>query len=97
MKKKLLMRTIEIRSSYKRDLKQVIKQGWDKNAISAVITQLLQDEILSPQLKDHALIGDYKDFRECHIKGDLVIIYQRDSEILKLFRIGRHQDLFKGY
>lgn len=91
------MRTIEIRNTYKRDLKQTIKQGWDKNAISVVVTQLLQDDILNPQLKDHALIGDYKDFRECHIKGDLVIIYQRDSEILKLFRIGRHQDLFKGY
>ncbi|WP_187424452.1 type II toxin-antitoxin system mRNA interferase toxin, RelE/StbE family [Campylobacter concisus] len=38
-----------------------------------------------------------KEFRECHVFGDLVIIYQRDDEILKLFKIGRHQDIFKRY
>ncbi|WP_262367512.1 hypothetical protein [Campylobacter concisus] len=27
----------------------------------------------------------------------MVIIYQRDDEILKLFKIGRHQDIFKRY
>ncbi|EOU2166865.1 hypothetical protein ACNS8Z_002075 [Campylobacter coli] len=29
--------------------------------------------------------------------GDLVIIYKRDDKILSLYRIGRHQDLFKKY
>lgn len=88
---------IDIQNSFKRDFKLVKKQNWDLNAVHSVISQLQTCDILNPQLKDHALIGDYKDFRECHIKGDLVIIYQRDNEILKLFRIGRHQDLFKDY
>ncbi|MDL0079983.1 type II toxin-antitoxin system mRNA interferase toxin, RelE/StbE family [Helicobacter zhangjianzhongii] len=48
-------------------------------------------------MRDHPLIGDYKDFRECHIKDDLVIVYRRSVEILSLYRIGRHQDIFKGY
>lgn len=91
------MRTIDIKSTYRKNLKLVLKQGWDANAIQSVVTQLLNDDILDPKLKDHALAGDYKGFRECHIYGDLVIVYQRDDTILKLYKIGRHQDLFKGY
>lgn len=91
------MRIIDIKSTYRKNLKLVLKQGWDANAIQSVVTQLLNDDILDPKLKDYALAGDYKGFRECHIYGDLVIVYQRDDTILKLYKIGRHQDLFKGY
>ena len=54
-------------------------------------------EILRPELKDHALISGFKGFRECHIYADLVVIYKRDDKTLTLYRIGRHQDLFKKY
>lgn len=91
------MRTIDIKSTYRKNLKLVLKQGWDANAIQSVVTQLLNDNILDPKLKDHALVGEFNGFRECHIFGDLVIVYKRDKEILTLYRIGRHQDLFKGY
>ncbi|EAI5358369.1 type II toxin-antitoxin system YafQ family toxin [Campylobacter upsaliensis] len=91
------MRTLDIKNTYKKDLKQVLKQGWNAQKINEVISQLLNDEILKQELKDHALIGDLKDFRECHIFADLVIIYKRDIKILSLYRIGRHQDLFKKY
>ncbi|MFQ6342882.1 type II toxin-antitoxin system YafQ family toxin [Campylobacter sp. VTCC 70190] len=62
-----------------------------------LILSLAQMDILPAKLKDHALKGDLKNFRECHIFGDLVIIYKRDNKILSLYRIGRHQDLFKKY
>lgn len=91
------MRILDIKNTYKKDLKQVLKQGWNAQKINGVVSQLLNDEILNQELKDHALIGDLKDFRECHIFGDLVIVYRRNSEILSLYRIGRHQDLFKKY
>ena len=91
------MRILEIFSSYKNDLKLVLKQGWDEKAISKVVFQLQNDEKLADGLKDHQLTGSLKEFRECHVFGDLVIIYQRDDEILKLFKIGRHQEIFKRY
>ena len=91
------MRVIDIKSTYRKNLKLVLKQGWDTNAIQSVVTQLLNDDILNPRLQDHALAGDFKGFRECHIYGDLVIVYKRDKENLTLYRIGRHQDLFKNY
>lgn len=47
--------------------------------------------------KDHKLTGNYKDFRECHIKPDLLLIYQKQDEILTLtcINLGSHHKLFK--
>jgi len=50
---------------------------------------------LPPEAKDHPLIGDWKDFRECHISGDLLLIYQIEADTVKLVRIGGHNQLFK--
>lgn len=92
-----MMRKIDIKNTFKKDYRQVLKQGWSENAIDEVIKQLANDDILNPQLKPHPLGGDYKNYMECHIFSDLIIIHQRDKEILSLYRIGRHQDLFKSY
>ena len=91
------MRDIDIRSSFKQDYKNVKKQGWDTEKINKVITELQLNEILRPELKEHALLGGFKGFRECHIYADLVVIYKRDDKMLTLYRIGRHQDLFSRY
>ncbi|WP_304418120.1 type II toxin-antitoxin system YafQ family toxin, partial [uncultured Helicobacter sp.] len=46
--------------------------------------------------KDHALKGEYIGFRECHIKPDLLLIYQKDKHILILtcIDVGSHSKLF---
>lgn len=55
---------------------------------------LLQERPLPSEAKDHPLIGDYENFREFHISGDLLIIYCVEEKILKLTRIGSHSQLF---
>lgn len=91
------MRKINIKKTFKKDYKQVLKQGWNENNIDSVIMQLANDEILDKNLKAHNLVGNLKGYMECHIYSDLVIIYTRDDKVLTLYRIGRHQDLFKNY
>ncbi|MGX2983575.1 type II toxin-antitoxin system RelE/ParE family toxin [Helicobacter sp. 23-1045] len=91
------MREIHFQNTYEKDFKLVKKQGWNLEKIKSVVIQLQTCDILEPQLKDHALLGTYSGYRECHIYGDLVIVYKRDKETLALYRIGRHQDLFKNY
>lgn len=91
------MREIHFENTYIKDFKLVKKQGWNLEKIKNTILQLQTCEILDERLNDHSLKGDFKRFRECHIFGDLVVIYKRDKEILTLYRIGRHQDLFKNY
>lgn len=91
------MREIEARSSYKQDYKLVKKQGWDLYKIDDVLTELQTADVLSDERKEHQLQGNMRFYRECHVFGDLVIIYQRDETTLTLYRIGRHQELFKKY
>ena len=56
---------------------------------------LLEGNELPPESRDHSLNGEYTDFREFHIGGDLLIIYLIEDNILRLTRIGTHSQLFK--
>jgi len=42
-----------------------------------VLTALAKDRPLEPRYRDHALTGDWNDHRDCHVKPDLVLIYQK--------------------
>ncbi len=46
--------------------------------------------------KDHALKGDWKGFRECHVggEGDWLLVYVRRGGKLILFRTGKHEEIF---
>ena len=55
---------------------------------------LASDETLPDKYRDHLLTGDWKDFRDCHIRPDLVLIYRKpDDEVLQLVRLGSHSEL----
>ena len=45
---------------------------------------------------DHELTGEWSGYRECHIKGNLLLIYQIRDEVLILLlaEIGSHSQLF---
>jgi len=58
------------------------------------ISALLKEEELPIEAKEHPLKGNYSDFREFHISGDLLVIYKIEDDILKLVRIGSHSELF---
>jgi len=49
---------------------------------------------LPPRYRDHALSGDWKHFRDCHIDPDWLLIYKIDGNDLYLTRTGTHADLF---
>ena len=59
------------------------------------LSLLLKEENLPQDALDHNIKGDYKDFREFHISGDLLIIYIIEDGYLKLVRIGTHSQLFE--
>ena len=58
------------------------------------LSQLLQEQALPPEALDHQLKGEWEGFREFHISGDLLIIYQIKNDFLILARIGTHSQLF---
>ena len=59
------------------------------------LSMLLDGKPLPLEAMDHNLIGNYSDFKEFHIGGDLLVIYCIADDILRLTRIGTHSQLFK--
>ena len=91
------MRTIEYTGQFKRDYKREAK-GKHRATLDVdlvpVLETLADDQPLDPRHYDHALIGEWKDHRDCHIKPDLVLIYQiPDAFTLRLVRLGSHSEL----
>lgn len=81
---------------FRKDLKQAIRRGYQIDLLDEVVSRLAAREPLAEKHHDHALVGDYSGFRECHITPDWLLIYQicEDELILLLSRTGTHSDLF---
>ncbi len=87
------MRSIEVSSQFKRDAKKnylsLLTPAWGE-----VLNCLVNDSTIPAKYKDHALIGNYRGFRNCHIKPDLVLIYRVRSDTVDLVRLGSHSEVF---
>jgi mRNA interferase YafQ len=94
------MRTIERASLFKKDYKRVQKQPRHAKDIEGLLKETLKllvaEAELPPSMEDHPLSGDWKGYRDCHIKPDLLLIYKKtDHDVLRLARLGSHSELFK--
>jgi mRNA interferase YafQ len=91
------MRTIERTGRFRRDYKREAKaygQAQLDSALVPVLIDLCLDQPLAPKYHDHQLTGDWKNYRDCHIKPDLILIYQQPDEgTLRLVRLGSHSEL----
>lgn len=67
-----------------------------KNEIYTVIESLQVGEILDLKYRDHKLQGEYKEYRECHVKPNVLFLYKIDNKELILIAvdIGSHSYLF---
>ena len=91
------MRTIKRTSRFKRDYRRE-KSGRLGKKLDAllleIIALLLEDKRLPQRAVDHALSGEWKDHRDCHIRPDLILIYRKpDDSSLELVRLGSHSEL----
>lgn len=82
-------------NQFKKDYKRIKKQNKNRAKLREIIEQLSQGARLSQQLRDHKLVGNWSDHRECHIEPDWLLIYRITSEGLFLERTGSHAELFK--
>ena len=79
---------------FDRDLKRMLKRGKEKNKIKLLVAKLINEERLEPKNKDHKLVGNYEERRECHIEPDWLLIYKLEKEMIIFERTGTHSDLF---
>ena len=63
--------------------------------LKAVMLLLIANEgPLPAEWFDHGLSGEWADHRECHAKGDLLLIYKVDAVSVIFVRAGTHSELF---
>lgn len=70
------------------DKKEVIKE------FNEVLKLLLSRKKLPEKYRDHDLSGNYVNYKECHVKPDVLLIYKIDEQLLYLHRIGSHSELY---
>ena len=90
------MRRIERTGQFKRDYQREAKgrRAMLDAELMPIVKALADDLPLEPRHRDHALTGDWKDHRDCHVKPDLVLIYRKlNGEVLQLVRLGSHSEL----
>jgi mRNA interferase YafQ len=87
---------IKTTNRFQKDYKRLLKAG-DKNIdlLKNIMHKLINEEKLEPNYRDHVLIGNYKDRRECHIKPDWLLIYKLEGDVIIFERTGNHSELFK--
>ena len=88
-----ISRTASFKKDYKRESKGRHRATLDRD-IRVVLEFLVSDVPLPSKYRDHALSGEWSDFRDCHVKPDLVLIYRKpDAAGLCLVRLGFHREL----
>ncbi len=91
------MRRIERTSRFKRDYKRESRgrhRTYLDELLATIVETLANDRPLERRHHDHALSGEWRDYRDCHLKPDLLLIYQKSgADVLRLVRLGSHAEL----
>lgn len=67
----------------------------DMQRLKEVMMLLIANEGPMPaEWLDHELDGEWADHRECHAKGDLLLIYRLEADSVIFVRAGTHSELF---
>ena len=71
-------------------------KSWNEKSVRMLLQLLRAGTVLPSTYQDHQLKGHLELYRECHIKHDLLLLYERNeaNKSIKLLDIGAHDDLF---
>ena len=86
---------------FAKDWKRLARSGRYPMQELKFVMQLLIDSRspLPAEYKDHPLKGEWSDCRDCHIRGDWLLLYRivesADNEEVIFVRTGTHAELFE--
>lgn len=81
---------------YKTAFKRISRhKNFDNQLLKTIVNTLARGEHLEQRYQDHQLSGELQDYRECHIKHNLLLTYQKRENILVLLLInlGTHDEV----
>lgn len=62
--------------------------------LDGIVRRLIAQEPLDQRHRDHRLVGEWQDHRECHVEPDWLLIYRIAGDDITFVRTGTHADLF---
>ncbi len=64
--------------------------------LTVLLDVLISGKKMPENYRDHQLQGGLKEYRECHIRGDVLVVYKKEESLLiiTLIDIGSHSHLF---
>ncbi len=90
-----IARTKDFEKSYRKLQRSGYLKASAKDTLTEAIRLLATGEKLPLAYNDHQLTGALRPYRECHIRGDLLLVYQihKDELLLILVDLGTHSYL----
>lgn len=82
--------------AFKKDWKRADRRGKELDKLDSIMRRLAKEEQLEARCRDHKLSGEWKDFRECHVEPDWLLISRIVADEITFVRTGTHADLFDG-
>jgi len=89
------MRSVVLKSQFRRDFGRWIEGTPIEQDLRAVMELIAVGDPLDPGRRDHPLHGDWKGCRDCHIRGDVVLIYSLPPGLAVFHRVGSHSELYR--
>ena len=89
------MKELIYTTQFKKDLKKIQNNPKRIAEVKKALKTLKESGILPKEYLPHKLEGIYKGCMECHIEGDLLLIWlDPKTNIIKLIRLGSHSEVF---
>jgi mRNA interferase YafQ len=82
-------------AQFKKDLKRAARQRRNLKKVEQILEILAVPKPMPEIYKDHRLKGAWRDFRECHVEPDWLLIYIITDFELRPTRLGTHGELFE--
>lgn len=89
------MKELSIDDGYEKNIKKLKKKHYDMTLLKEVNRLLLAGTPLPKKYRDHALSGNLKGYRECHIEDNWLLMYKSTDTEITLVKTGSHDDFFK--
>jgi mRNA interferase YafQ len=90
------MKSLSRHKSFVKDMRHARLTEGQFTKLFLYVHDLLDGKSPPPESKDHALQGEWQDFRELHLGGDMLLIYKNEEKIIYLVRLGSHSQLFSS-
>lgn len=90
------MKTLSRHKTFVKDMRNARLTERQFTKLFLYVADLLNGKSPPPESKDHPLLGEWQDFRELHLGGDVLLIYKSDEKTFYLVRLGSHSQLFSG-